>query len=95
MYKPPSLLDASGKWFGAGRPQYEDYSPDQSKFIGQPPSDHPDACFVVLSVKAHGAVGDGVTDDTAAIQAIFDTYADCKIIFFDAGTSLYAFCSHI
>ncbi|PVG03211.1 putative glucan 1,3-beta-glucosidase [Serendipita vermifera] len=39
-----------------------------------------------VSVKANGAKGDGTTDDTAALQAIFDKFAGCKIIFFDAGT---------
>ncbi|KZO98353.1 glycoside hydrolase family 55 protein [Calocera viscosa TUFC12733] len=38
------------------------------------------------SVKSMGAMGDGVTDDTAAIQATIDQYAGCKIIYFDAGT---------
>ncbi|CCA67681.1 probable glucan 1,3-beta-glucosidase [Serendipita indica DSM 11827] len=69
--KPASLLDSSGKIFGVGRPQYENYAASQ-----------------FVSVKAHGAKGDGVTDDTAALQSIFDTYAGCKIIFFDAGTYL-------
>ncbi|CAL1705010.1 unnamed protein product [Somion occarium] len=39
-----------------------------------------------VSVKSQGARGDGKTDDTAAIQAVFDKFAGCKIIFFDAGT---------
>ncbi|EIW85955.1 glycoside hydrolase family 55 protein [Coniophora puteana RWD-64-598 SS2] len=39
-----------------------------------------------VSVKTSGAKGDGSTDDTAALQAVFDQYAGCKIIFFDAGT---------
>nr|ADX07323.1 putative exo-beta-1,3-glucanase [Flammulina velutipes] len=39
-----------------------------------------------VSVKANGAAGDGRTDDTAALRNIFNTYAGCKIIFFDAGT---------
>ncbi|THG98774.1 hypothetical protein EW026_g3453 [Hermanssonia centrifuga] len=39
-----------------------------------------------VSVRSHGAKGDGHTDDTAALQAIFAQYAGCKIIFFDAGT---------
>lgn len=38
------------------------------------------------SVKAHGAKGDGVHDDTHAIQRVLDKYAGCKIIYFDAGT---------
>ncbi|OBZ70776.1 Glucan 1,3-beta-glucosidase [Grifola frondosa] len=41
-----------------------------------------------ISVKSQGAKGDGQTDDTAAIQAVFAEYAGCKIIFFDAGTYL-------
>ncbi|KAF7359302.1 Exo-beta-1,3-glucanase [Mycena sanguinolenta] len=39
-----------------------------------------------VSVRDHGAKGDGKTDDTAALQAVFNAYAGCKIIFFDAGT---------
>ncbi|KAG6888038.1 hypothetical protein C0995_010954 [Termitomyces sp. Mi166 len=39
-----------------------------------------------VSVRDHGAKGDGRTDDTAALKAIFDKYAGCKIVFFDAGT---------
>ncbi|KDN47784.1 hypothetical protein RSAG8_03204, partial [Rhizoctonia solani AG-8 WAC10335] len=39
-----------------------------------------------VSVKAEGAKGDGVTDDSVAIQAVFDKFSGCKIIYFDAGT---------
>ncbi|KAI0062873.1 pectin lyase-like protein [Artomyces pyxidatus] len=39
-----------------------------------------------VSVKSYGATGDGNTDDTAALQSVFDNFAGCKIIYFDAGT---------
>jgi glucan 1,3-beta-glucosidase len=38
-----------------------------------------------ISVKSAGAKGDGVTDDTAAIQKIFDSYKDGQVIYFDHG----------
>ncbi|GAP93420.1 hypothetical protein SAMD00023353_10300200 [Rosellinia necatrix] len=42
-----------------------------------------------IHLKDQGAKGDGITDDTAAIQATFDGYGDgSKIIFVDAGTYL-------
>jgi len=43
---------------------------------------------VFVSVKSNGAVGDGLTDDTAAIQAIFDTATFDQIIYFDHGAYL-------
>ncbi|KIY69225.1 glycoside hydrolase family 55 protein [Cylindrobasidium torrendii FP15055 ss-10] len=39
-----------------------------------------------VSVKAEGAAGDGITDDTQALTDIFSKYSGCSIIFFDAGT---------
>jgi len=39
-----------------------------------------------VSVRDQGAKGDGKTDDTAALKAIFAAFSGCKIIFFDAGT---------
>ncbi len=40
-----------------------------------------------MNVRTHGAKGDGVTDDTAALQRAIDApTADGKILFVDAGT---------
>jgi len=41
-----------------------------------------------LSVKSAGAKGDGVTDDTAAIQAIFNKATSGQIVYFDHGAYL-------
>lgn len=38
-----------------------------------------------VSVKDKGAKGDGSTDDTAAIQAVFDSIGDDEIVYFDHG----------
>ncbi|KAK0442864.1 exo-beta-1,3-glucanase [Armillaria borealis] len=38
-----------------------------------------------VSVKDHGAKGDGRTDDTRAIQSVLNKHSDNKVIFFDAG----------
>ncbi|KAJ3543670.1 hypothetical protein NM688_g5834 [Phlebia brevispora] len=51
------------------------------QYIDYAPSDF-------VSVRSQGAKGDGQTDDTQAIQNVFNEYAGCKIIFFDAGTYL-------
>ncbi|KAK2616513.1 hypothetical protein QQS21_000556 [Conoideocrella luteorostrata] len=46
-------------------------------------NDVPASKFV--SVKSKGAKGDGKTDDTAAIQAIFDSIGSDQIVYFDHG----------
>jgi glucan 1,3-beta-glucosidase len=38
-----------------------------------------------LSTKANGAKGDGVTDDTAAIQALFNSASASDVVYFDHG----------
>ncbi|RKK07475.1 Glucan 1,3-beta-glucosidase [Fusarium oxysporum f. sp. cepae] len=38
-----------------------------------------------VSVKAKGAKGDGTTDDTATVQAVFDSIAEDEIVYFDHG----------
>lgn len=42
-----------------------------------------------VSVKAYGAVGDGATDDTAAIQSAINAADSGASVFFPAGTYLY------
>ncbi|PHH90998.1 hypothetical protein CDD83_2019 [Cordyceps sp. RAO-2017] len=42
----------------------------------------------IISVKSKGATGDGVTDDTKALQNIFSSLADDQIVYFDHGAYL-------
>lgn len=41
-----------------------------------------------VSVKSHGAQGDGIADDTAALQAAFNAAADDEVVFFPHGAYL-------
>ncbi|RDW83246.1 glycoside hydrolase family 55 protein [Coleophoma crateriformis] len=47
-----------------------------------------EAASAFISVKSNGAKGDGTTDDTAAIQAIFDKATNGSIVYFDHGAYL-------
>lgn len=57
------------------------YSRYKPQYEGEPLS-------AFVSVKSTGAKGDGLTDDTAAIQAIFDAATFDQIIYFDHGVYL-------
>jgi len=46
------------------------------------------AANAFVSVKSNGAKGDGKTDDTAAIQGIFDAVTTDQIVYFDHGAYL-------
>ncbi len=50
------------------------------------PGDIPIIAVNVLDVLDHGAVGDGVTDDSAAIQALLDGAPDPAVVLFPAGS---------
>ncbi|KAJ7227992.1 pectate lyase superfamily protein-domain-containing protein [Mycena haematopus] len=73
LIKRSSILeDDTGSYFTKSRPQYNTYL--SSQFLS------------VVSVG--GAKGDGVTDDSAAINNFISQHAGCGILFFDAGTYL-------
>ncbi|KAI9741161.1 MAG: hypothetical protein M1834_002874 [Cirrosporium novae-zelandiae] len=67
-----ALLDSNGKYFTMTPPTYSEYDVDQ--FIN------------IKEVDSYPVYGDGSTDDTDNINAILSLYANCKIIFFPAGT---------
>jgi glucan 1,3-beta-glucosidase len=66
------LLDSNGKYFTMAPPTYQQYSVNQ--FVN------------VKDVSGVPVYGDGVTDDTANINAILTKFAGCRIIYFPAGT---------
>jgi hypothetical protein len=66
------LLDSNGNYFTMAPPTYQQYS--ASQFIN------------IKDVSGVPVYGDGVTDDTANINAILAKFAGCRIIYFPAGT---------
>ncbi|KAI9731941.1 MAG: hypothetical protein M1834_004392 [Cirrosporium novae-zelandiae] len=69
-----SVLLDDGKYLTIPPPTYQEYAVDQ--FIN------------VKDVYGYPVYGDGVTDDTKNINYILSKFANCKIIFFPAGTYL-------
>ncbi|KAI1335701.1 glucan 1,3-beta-glucosidase GLUC78 precursor [Xylariaceae sp. FL0016] len=61
---------------------------DGSVFTRVKPQYETVAASNFVSVKSNGAKGDGQTDDTSAIQKIFDSYQDGQVIYFDHGAYL-------
>jgi glucan 1,3-beta-glucosidase len=57
-------------------------------FTRSKPQYETEAVSSFKSVKAAGAKGDGVTDDTAAIQALFNSAGASDIVYFDHGAYL-------
>ncbi|KAF7354389.1 Glucan 1,3-beta-glucosidase [Mycena venus] len=70
FYRPASLVNGFAAYFSRSRPQYQDYEDVQFQ-----------------TVRDLGkAAGDGVTDDTAAINAFISQWSGCYVLFFEAGT---------
>lgn len=61
---------------------------DGNVYTRSKPQYEGEAVTAFLSVKDAGAVGDGTTDDTAAIQALFDKATATDIVYFDHGAYL-------
>lgn len=72
--RPGALTDDTGGFKTVKQPTYQDY--DVEQFVN------------VKDVLEYPVAGDGVTDDTANLQAIIDASAGCKILFFPHGTYL-------
>ncbi|KAJ6557609.1 pectate lyase superfamily protein-domain-containing protein [Mycena capillaripes] len=73
VQRPTALTDSSGAFFSRSRPQYQDYQ---------------DIQFFSIMAIGLGAAGDGVTDDTVAINTFLQKYSGCAILLFEAGTYL-------
>ncbi|KAJ7177187.1 glycoside hydrolase family 55 protein [Mycena filopes] len=78
--RPETLTDISGRYFSRSRPQYETYATNQ---------------FVTLMTSGLGAKGDGINDDTAAINSFLSTviietgtYLVTDTVLVPAGTQL-------
>ncbi|KAF7342223.1 Glucan 1,3-beta-glucosidase [Mycena venus] len=71
--RPTSLIDSTGAYFTRSRPQYQNYK---------------DIQFFSIMAIGLGAKGDGVTDDTVAINTFISKYSGCAILLFEAGTYL-------
>lgn len=68
----PASLAPGGKYPSKRQPTYQEYSVDQ--------------VLNIKTVATSPVKGDGVTDDTANINAILAANAGCKVIYFPAGT---------
>ncbi|KAJ6462236.1 glycoside hydrolase family 55 protein [Mycena sanguinolenta] len=71
LARPQTLTDIAGTYFSRSRPQYETYQPSQ---------------FVTLLTSGLGAKGDGVSDDTDAINKFISMYSGCAILLFETAT---------
>ncbi|KAJ7708550.1 hypothetical protein B0H16DRAFT_1481276 [Mycena metata] len=71
--RPQTLTDITGTYFSRSRPQYETYSGNQ---------------FLTLMTSGLGAKGDGINDDTAAINTFLSTNSGCAILLIETGTYL-------
>ncbi|KAL2831101.1 pectate lyase superfamily protein-domain-containing protein [Aspergillus cavernicola] len=69
--RSPALL-TGGKYFIKSPPTYQEYSVDQ--------------VLNIKKVQGRPVYGDGATDDTQNINGILAENADCKVIYFPAGT---------
>ncbi|KAJ7216702.1 pectate lyase superfamily protein-domain-containing protein [Mycena rebaudengoi] len=71
--RAPALINAFGAYFSKSRPQYQNFK---------------DIQFQNIMAAGFGAAGDGIKDDTVAIQNFIKTNTGCAILFFEAGTYL-------